>query len=175
MKKLILLSILGLGFARPIAAVGVGHFFRVNEIAERVRQQSQAKKHWYSAFCKKPKPTTVNGIGLVLAFEKQGLEIVNISACASVRYTIDYLLDAFDQQVCIAMCNYKRKHNYSDWHSFSEADFKELDAINKKYLDTLTEVLSQKYGKSAEPYLTEIQKARTKFEQNNNGYLLERT
>lgn len=182
LKYLYLASTLGLySFNFNISAVNVGHAFRVNEndLSKKIDHQSKHSESWYSTwlnFWHKKQPTpTATGIGLTVFFEKQGngIETPVIASCTT-RYTLLDLLDHFDTKVCVELVKYKRDKKYTSWNDFSEEDFRELNAINKKYLDALTVALEEGYGEVAKPYIAEIQKSRTEFEKTHGGFLLER-
>src|SRR3990167_11131269 len=94
-----------LGLNLNLAAVRVSYTFRIDELANKVSADLTERKPWHSRlFGSKPEPT-VNGIGLVLAFEKLGID-KSVSPCAAKCYTIRELLQEVDKNICIALVKY---------------------------------------------------------------------
>jgi len=156
-----------------VAAVGVGFTFNVDDLANKVSKELAERRPWYRRIFGSGPEKTVNGIGLVLAFEKRGIDEI-VSPSVVNRYTILDLLQQFDQKIAVELVKYRRLSGYKDWNSFSEEDFSHLNSIQARYLDVLPVVLEEKYGKAAKPFVDEIKRTRSEFESRNDGYLLER-
>jgi hypothetical protein len=151
-------------------AIELSYIFQLKKISKDVSQKIADNKPWYKRWLSSKPITTASGIKLVLAFENRDIgEIVPPSA--TKRYSIPNILESFDQKICMALVKHQPKN---DFKILTERDFKELDAIQKKYLDALVIVLQEVYGKTANPYIQAIQQERAALEAKNNGYILGR-
>ena len=66
----------------------------------------------------------------------------------------------------------KAREDGSSLGKCNSEDFEKFDAIARKYMDCLPQVLQECYGDAAKPLIAEITKSRANFEAENNGKVL---
>lgn len=153
-------------FSADCAHLEVG--LELSAIADKVEVEGASKSSLWSKLTSgaKPKPQLWRGINLVMAFERLGLEVPDIDASARSAYNIREVLNAVDKSICRELVHKKMVEG------LNRENFPAFNTLKKRYFDAVPDILHAKYGAEAEPYITEIYRARKAFEAEHNNDLL---